>query len=87
MTTPSCTPPYAGLAGRKDASRRMGLPQQVFGRQTAGQVRITGLLDRRPEPRTGKPGMRAWPARAVPDAPGGSREPALDESHDVMDEW
>ncbi|MFF2514944.1 hypothetical protein, partial [Streptomyces sp. NPDC058086] len=37
------------------------------GRQTPGQARITGLLDRRPESRTGKPGMRAWSALAALD--------------------
>ncbi|WEH18406.1 DEAD/DEAH box helicase [Streptomyces sp. VNUA24] len=39
----------------------------AFDARTPGQARITGLLDRRPEPRTGQPGMRAWSVLAVLD--------------------
>ncbi|MDT3725443.1 DEAD/DEAH box helicase [Streptomyces sp. DSM 41972] len=42
---------------------------EAFGieARTTGQVRIMGLLDRRPEPRTGRPDMSAWSALTVLD--------------------
>ncbi|WP_257573132.1 hypothetical protein [Streptomyces sp. JJ66] len=39
----------------------------AFDARTTGQTRIIGLLDRRPEPRSKQPDMRAWSALAVLD--------------------
>ncbi|MFD9406989.1 DEAD/DEAH box helicase [Streptomyces sp. NPDC059989] len=39
----------------------------AFDTRTTGQTRIIGLLDRRPEPRSKQPDMRAWSALAVLD--------------------
>ncbi|MET8634387.1 DEAD/DEAH box helicase [Streptomyces sp. NPDC004680] len=39
----------------------------AFDARTIGQARIMGLLDRRPEPRTQRPDMRAWSALTVLD--------------------
>ncbi|MFD1829783.1 DEAD/DEAH box helicase [Streptomyces desertarenae] len=52
----------------------------AFDGRTPGQARIIGLLDRRPEPRSKKPDMRAWSVLAVLDdrpdavASGGHKE-------------